>query len=242
MLFSSAGSADSIFALSYCGHGRGNRARDIWAVGFGVLATARHTQVWLRVEVHPNPPRPKSFRPAAAPTVTAHGIFEYARQSVSSLFARSRSAFRLSRAIRWRIEAHCGVACAFASLRRVAPCPACASPRLARPDPTRVAKLAHRSSPACLARAASSNRATCPPRLPNRLLATVSSLLGATGWRRGVFRSVMERSRNRAVKTRFAQGLAAIVRLCKPSCVGPGANRCRTPKVSRIAGLYPRRQ
>jgi len=227
--------------LSYCGHGRGNRARDVWAGGFGVLATARHTQVWLRVEVHPNPPRPKSFRPAAAPTVTAHGIFENARQAVSALFARSRSVFRLSRAIRSRIAAHCGVACAFAPLRRVAPCPACASPRLARTKPSLVAKLAHRSSPACLARAASSGRTTCPPRHPNRLPATTSSPFGRS-WRRGVFRSMMERSRNRAVKTRFAQGLAAIVRLCKPSCVGPGANRCRTPKVSRIAGLYPGRQ
>ena len=129
-----------------------------------VLRPARHTLVCLRGRVLRDSPKPRRFRPAAAPIRAAYGIFECVRRGVPALFARSRSASGFSRAMHRRFASPGVVARACASLLRFASCHARASARLSRTEAVRVAQLAHRALPPRLARPSLSMRASCPPR------------------------------------------------------------------------------
>ena len=62
-----------LVCLSTCGHGSGNGARPREMADSRVLATARHIHICLRVAVLRDSSHFRRFRPAAAPTVTAHG-------------------------------------------------------------------------------------------------------------------------------------------------------------------------
>ena len=74
-----------LVCLTSCGHCRGNGARPREMADSRVLATARHIHICLRVAVLRDSPHFRGFRPAAAPTVAAHGTSGRVRRGARGL-------------------------------------------------------------------------------------------------------------------------------------------------------------
>ena len=147
---------------------------------FGVLATARHTQVCRRAAVLPKSPRHApsvrlTYPPSeasrrrrcsgrGAANQAALGIFECARRRVAAFFSRARSVVVFSRAIRGEEASPGGVARFYAALQSRASSHARLSlaPRANRSRRHRYARSSSRAPPPRSTN--HSKHTTCPPR------------------------------------------------------------------------------
>ena len=132
-----------LVCLLVCGHGRGNGARPREMADSRALATARHIHICLRVAVLRDSSHFRGFRPAAAPTVTAHGTLGNSARC-SGARPHSRSLHRRSRRLRGDTRRNASSAgYRLLALRRV-------SPRIRRTASLHVAQFGTRPLVPCL--------------------------------------------------------------------------------------------
>ena len=168
---------------------------------FGVLATARHTQVCRRVAVLPKSPRHAPSVRLTAANQAALGIFECARRRVAAFFSRARSVVVFSRAIRGEEASPGGVACFYAALQSRASSHARLSlaPRANRSRRHRFARSSSRAPPPRSTN--HSIHASCPPRRITGFSPQRPASL-ANPRRRGKRRRKMERKKRTANEVR----------------------------------------